>query len=73
MKTLIETIVESTIDWLDFFDQYGYDNADEDDIRTALAYDQKELLARLDKLSKTEYDQIIIETLDALQIVSELA
>lgn len=72
MKTLIETIVESTISWLDYLGLYGYDEATPEDIRIALAYDDETLLSRLDKLSKSEYDQIINESLNALQQEWEL-
>ena len=72
MKTLLETIVKSTISWLDYLELYGYDEATPEDIRIALAYDDETLLSRLDKLSKSEYDQIINESLDALQQEWEL-
>jgi len=67
MKSLqIDTIVESTTNWLDYLDYKRRDKADEGDISIALASDNTELLAEFNPKPHSEYLRIINEVLTAL-------
>lgn len=63
---LIDTIVQSTKEWLDFLDYKGYSEATEEDIVIGLNYDHEDILTTLRAGLYSEYTRTINEVLDRL-------
>jgi hypothetical protein len=63
---LIDTIVQSTKDWLTFLDYKGFSEATEEDIVIGLEYDHSDILGSLRAGMYSEYVRTVKEVLDRL-------